>query len=123
MDDSIAGGENPTFPEGDQPLAPNPTGNSSAGSDSPQDNDDDDGMNAVVSEFLIESYENLNQLDRDLVELEQNPTEQILLTSIFRTIHTIKGICGFIGFNKLESVVPKARASRVLTPPCSVRAC
>ncbi|MEE9258956.1 MAG: chemotaxis protein CheA [Nitrospinaceae bacterium] len=104
MDDSIAGGENPTFPEGDQPLAPNPTGNSSAGSDSPKDNDDDDGMNAVVNEFLIESYENLDQLDRDLVDLEQNPTEQSLLASIFRTIHTIKGTCGFIGFNKLESV-------------------
>ncbi|NIQ04068.1 MAG: histidine kinase, partial [Nitrospinaceae bacterium] len=59
---------------------------------------------AIIGEFLVESYENLDQLDQDLVELEQNPTEQSLLARIFRTIHTIKGTCGFIGFSKLESV-------------------
>src|SRR5262249_45540936 len=32
------------------------------------------------------------------------PTSHELLSSIFRTIHTIKGTCGFLGFAKLESV-------------------
>ena len=58
----------------------------------------------VVSEFLVESYENLEQLDRDLITLEQEPESQPTLASIFRTIHTIKGTCGFLGFGKLESV-------------------
>jgi two-component system, chemotaxis family, sensor kinase CheA len=58
----------------------------------------------IVNEFLIESYENLEQLDRDLVTLEQDPASQSILASIFRTIHTIKGTCGFLGFGKLESV-------------------
>lgn len=58
----------------------------------------------IVREFLIESYENLDQLDQDLVELEKNPTEKRLLASIFRTIHTIKGTCGFLGYAKLESI-------------------
>ncbi len=53
---------------------------------------------------FTESYENLDQLDQDLVDLEANPEEKSLLVSIFRTIHTIKGTCGFLGFTKLESI-------------------
>ncbi len=68
------------------------------------DSDQDDGMGEIVNEFLVESYENLDQLDQDLVDLEQNPGDINILSSVFRTIHTIKGTCGFIGFNKLESV-------------------
>ncbi|MBI1766171.1 MAG: chemotaxis protein CheW [Acidobacteria bacterium] len=58
----------------------------------------------LINEFLIESYENLDQLDRDLITLEQDPTAKSTLASIFRTIHTIKGTCGFFGFGKLEAV-------------------
>ncbi len=58
----------------------------------------------IIQEFLVESYENLDQLDRDLVTLEQNPQDRDRLASIFRTIHAIKGTCGFFGFSKLESV-------------------
>lgn len=66
--------------------------------------DQEDGMGEIVNEFLVESYENLDQLDQDLIDLEQNPGDINILSSIFRTIHTIKGTCGFIGFSKLESV-------------------
>ncbi|MBC8285110.1 MAG: chemotaxis protein CheW [Nitrospinae bacterium] len=65
---------------------------------------EDDGMGEIVNEFLVESYENLDQLDQNLIDLEQNPGDTGILSSIFRTIHTIKGTCGFIGFTKLESV-------------------
>src|ERR1700678_3687411 len=58
----------------------------------------------IVKEFLVESYENLDRLDRELVGLEKNPNDRDALSSIFRTIHTIKGTCGFLGFNKLEKV-------------------
>src|SRR5258708_11369673 len=61
-------------------------------------------LDSVIKEFLVESYENLDQLDRDLVALEQDPHNRERLSSIFRTIHTIKGTCGFLGFSKLESV-------------------
>lgn len=62
------------------------------------------GDNDIVKEFLVESYENLDRLDRDLLELEKDPTAQEILASIFRTIHTIKGTCGFLGFSHLEKV-------------------
>ena len=63
-----------------------------------------DDMSSIIGEFLTESYENLDQLDQHLVDLEANPGEKSLLASIFRTIHTIKGTCGFLGFSKLESI-------------------
>ena len=44
-----------------------------------------------IREFLEECDENLDQLDKDLVALEQNPRDTLRLESIFRTIHTIKG--------------------------------
>src|SRR6266852_4207287 len=58
----------------------------------------------IVKDFLVESYENLDRLDRDLVGLEKNPKDKEALAGVFRTIHTIKGTCGFLGFNKLEKV-------------------
>jgi chemotaxis protein histidine kinase CheA len=61
-------------------------------------------MDDIVKEFLVESNENLDQLDRDLVILEKDPTARDVLASIFRTIHTIKGASGFLAFSKLESV-------------------
>jgi two-component system chemotaxis sensor kinase CheA len=63
-----------------------------------------DGMDEIVQEFVVESHENLDQLDRDLVALEQTPGSRDLLSSIFRTIHTIKGTSGFLAFGRLESV-------------------
>jgi two-component system chemotaxis sensor kinase CheA len=61
-------------------------------------------VDEIVSEFLVESHENLDQLDQDLVRLEDDPRNTEILASIFRTVHTIKGTCGFLGFDKLERV-------------------
>jgi two-component system, chemotaxis family, sensor kinase CheA len=58
----------------------------------------------ILTEFLAESAENLSRLDQEIVKLETNPTDQTLLGSIFRTIHTIKGTCGFLGFPRLEAI-------------------
>jgi two-component system chemotaxis sensor kinase CheA len=63
-----------------------------------------DEMDELVKEFLVESYDNLDSLDRDFVSLEQDPTDKDMLAQIFRYIHTIKGTCGFLAFGKLEKV-------------------
>lgn len=62
----------------------------------------------TIREFVIESRENLERLDRDLVELEKHPTDSALLSSVFRTFHTIKGSCGFLAYAHLEQLTHQA---------------
>lgn len=61
-------------------------------------------MDDILKEFLTESMEGLDLLDTKFVMLEQNPEDRDTLASIFRTIHTIKGTCGFLGFGHLEKL-------------------
>jgi two-component system chemotaxis sensor kinase CheA len=58
----------------------------------------------IVREFLVESSENLDRLDRNLVALEKQPDDREILADVFRSIHTIKGTSGFLAFAKLEAV-------------------
>jgi two-component system, chemotaxis family, sensor kinase CheA len=78
----------------------------------------------IVREFLVEGNENLDTLDRELIQLEKDPHNRATLASVFRTIHTIKGTCGFLGFTKLEAVahvgenlLSKLRDSELLLNP------
>ncbi len=64
----------------------------------------------VIREFLVESHENLSRLDQEIVELEKHPQDAALLASIFRTIHTIKGTCGFFAFSTLERITHQAES-------------
>jgi two-component system chemotaxis sensor kinase CheA len=71
-------------------------------------------MDDVLREFLTESNENLVRLEQDIVELERAPGDAALLNSIFRTIHTIKGTCGFLGLERLERVAHSGESVLVL---------
>ena len=44
-----------------------------------------EGFDEVINEFLVESYESLDQLDDDLLALEHEPEDRDRLASIFRT--------------------------------------
>lgn len=61
-------------------------------------------MEDILKEFLAESGENLDHVERDLVALEETPDSRPLLASIFRNVHTIKGSSGFLGLARLEKV-------------------
>ena len=61
-----------------------------------------DEQDEIIGEFLVESQENLDRLDQDLVALESEPGSRERLASIFRTIHTLKGTAGFLAFGTLE---------------------
>jgi two-component system, chemotaxis family, sensor kinase CheA len=58
----------------------------------------------ALKDFLVESHEGLDQIDREFVELEADPSARYRLAAIFRAIHTIKGTSGFFGFSKLEGL-------------------
>jgi two-component system, chemotaxis family, sensor kinase CheA len=61
-------------------------------------------MDELTREFLIESQEGLDRMERCLTELETRPGDTALLAEIFRSVHTIKGTTGFLGFRRLEKL-------------------
>jgi two-component system, chemotaxis family, sensor kinase CheA len=63
-----------------------------------------DGMQDIIKEFLVESAESVDVLERDLVALEHEPGSRELLAQIFRAVHTLKGNSAALGYPKLESV-------------------
>jgi two-component system, chemotaxis family, sensor kinase CheA len=78
-------------------------------------------MDEIVREFLIESAEGLDQVDRDLLALEDAPQDQAALASVFRAMHTIKGTAGFLdvpGILKLahraESLLDVLRSGKLI---------
>ncbi len=61
-------------------------------------------MDEITAEFLSETRENLDRLDHELLTLEKEPDNSQLLSSVFRTIHTIKGTAGFLNFTQLQQI-------------------
>ncbi len=75
-----------------------------------------DDMKEIFDEFMLEAEEILENLDQELVELENDPTDKELLNKIFRGMHTLKGGAGFLGLesiielaHKIESIFDKLR--------------
>jgi two-component system chemotaxis sensor kinase CheA len=62
----------------------------------------------IVQDFLIESSRNLSRVEQEIIALEQSPGDADILGSIFRSFHTVKGTCGFLGFGKLEAITHQA---------------
>jgi two-component system, chemotaxis family, sensor kinase CheA len=60
-----------------------------------------DEFQEILQDFLVESFELIEQLDQDLVELESHPDDLDLLNRIFRVAHTIKGASSFLNFDVL----------------------
>ncbi len=60
-----------------------------------------DEMEEIIQDFIIETQEILDGLDEKIVDLEKDRSNQDLLNEIFRSIHTLKGASGFLGFNQM----------------------
>ena len=65
---------------------------------------DNHNVDDLTREFLLESQEGLDRMERGLTELETRPGNAELLAEIFRSVHTIKGTTGFLGFGRLEAL-------------------
>lgn len=83
-----------------------------------------DEFQEILQDFLVESFELVEKLDEDLVELESNPEDLELLNGIFRVTHTIKGASSFLNFDVLthlthhmEDVLNKARHGELVITP------
>jgi len=78
-------------------------------------------LDQVLQDFLIESQENLERLERELMELEQEPDNDELIRSVFRIIHSIKGNARFLNLialdrlaHRTEDVLAKLRDHSLL---------
>jgi two-component system chemotaxis sensor kinase CheA len=83
-----------------------------------------DEFQEILQDFLVESFELVEKLDEDLVELENNPEDLELLNGIFRVAHTVKGASSFLNFDVLthlthhmEDVLNKARHGDLIITP------
>ncbi|ADN08674.1 hybrid sensor histidine kinase/response regulator [Sulfurimonas autotrophica] len=83
-----------------------------------------DEFQEILQDFLVESFELVEKLDEDLVELESHPDDLELLNGIFRVAHTVKGASSFLNFDILthlthhmEDVLNKARHGELTITP------
>ncbi|MCZ8324986.1 MAG: Hpt domain-containing protein [Sphingomonadaceae bacterium] len=65
-------------------------------------------MDDLITEFIAESREMLQALERGLVAWEREPEDRALLDEIFRFVHTVKGNCGFFDLPRLEALAHAA---------------
>lgn len=61
-------------------------------------------VNQYLEIFIEESQEHLQNLNQSLLGLETNPKDMQILNEIFRAAHTIKGMAGTMGFNKMTNL-------------------
>ena len=75
----------------------------------------------LLTGFISESMEHLEQIEVDILSLEQSPEDKDCINAIFRPFHTIKGVSGFLNLqdiNKLahetENILDRARNGELL---------
>ncbi len=67
-----------------------------------------DEMEEIIGEFITEAEESLDRIDPLFIELETRGQDKDLLNEIFRSMHTIKGAAGFLGFQSIVDVSHRA---------------
>lgn len=63
-----------------------------------------DEMEEIINDFVTETEEVLEALDEKFVALESSGSDQEMLNDIFRSVHTVKGAAGFLGYQQVVDV-------------------
>ncbi len=58
----------------------------------------------ILIDFVAEAQENLENIEINLIDLEQDPSNMDIINNIFRPFHTIKGVSGFLSLNKINTL-------------------
>jgi len=69
-----------------------------------------DGDPELLSDFVTEATEHLDNADVQLLTLETNPHDADALNAVFRSFHTIKGVSGFLGLEQIKSLAHEAES-------------
>ena len=65
-------------------------------------------MNELISQFILESRDLVEQATAGLAALEQEPHDEQWIDATFRAIHTLKGGAAIVDFNAMERLVHAA---------------
>jgi two-component system chemotaxis sensor kinase CheA len=60
-------------------------------------------MDNFKKKFVEEAIDLIDNLEKSLLELEENPEDQTIVQKIFRVMHTLKGNSGMFGFDMIDS--------------------
>ena len=81
----------------------------------------------LLSEFINESQEHLQNIEQGVLVLEQHPADADTLNSIFQAFHTFKGGSGFLNLtaiqtvaHDLESLLDLARQQKLVITPAVI---
>ncbi len=58
----------------------------------------------LVTDFVVESREHLVTIERQLLDLEQNPSNLEAINAVFRGFHSIKGLAGFLELGEIQEM-------------------
>jgi len=64
-------------------------------------------MDAYLGVFVDEAREHLQNLNDSLLAIEENPNDKEALNEMFRSLHTLKGMAGTMGFERLTKLCHK----------------
>jgi len=74
---------------------------------------EDEGL---LRDFITEGLEYISEIEVNILNLEQNPTDKECINAIFRPFHSVKGVAGFLNLSEirglahsLENLLDKAR--------------
>ncbi len=62
---------------------------------------------SLLMDFIAETGEHLEQIERGLLALEQDPEDREVLNDVFRSVHTIKGSSEYLGMVRIAELTHK----------------
>ncbi len=69
-----------------------------------------DEFDEIIADFITEAKESLDAIDPLFVELEAKGDDKEIINEIFRSVHTIKGAAGFLGFQQIVDVAHRSES-------------
>ena len=99
---------------------PSPTSTAGVAPKAPSGPKKLEGDPDLLSEFISEAQEHLDNADIHLLTIESNPSDADALNAVFRAFHTIKGVAGFLALEDIqalahqsENLLDKARKNEI----------
>ncbi|MCA0375336.1 MAG: chemotaxis protein CheA [Gemmatimonadetes bacterium] len=70
----------------------------------------DDADRDLCSDFITESMECIANSEAALLQLEENPTDEEAVNTVFRAFHTVKGTSAFLGLTRIAAFAHEAES-------------